>query len=1214
MSQSNTQQSQRRSPERRKPSCSVETRQTEQTIELEFAVSSDQPVVLHWGLSRRAGRGWQRPPAELWPAGTCDFDDVAVRTPVPLDEAGQGRLRIQIPSELGFGALCYALYFPASDYWDNNRGRDYCVVLPATRATPRVPAELARKWAGPASGFEAVYELGEAQLAVASRQRDDRVQVCFVTNLAGPLRLHWGLAFGSRAEWTHPPAEMLPAGTTSYDERAVQSPFEIREGLQRLTLNLDTSRPPRPVGLNAVLFRPGPDQWLKDGDRDIHVPLFAPAAACCSLTPPELQQLVEQIVAVETGSGSWTLMHRFERCADLLRDSRGDPEALALLFVWLRYAALRQLDWQRRYNTQPRSLTHAQDRLTRQVAELYRRHPSSRPWARLLLTTVGRGGHGQRIRDDILQIMHRHKIKEDSAYFMEQWHQKLHNNATPDDIAICEACLALLRAGGKLDVFYATLQQRGITRERLRSYDRPITTDPAFPLDRSPGLIADLEGYLKLLKSIHSSVDLDTAIEVARHAVSAELVGLLDGLLAAGAGARQPAGAARVSSKPKRARAPRSKSAHRREPAGSDAGPDPAGMQAGTAPVAAPPDEILERVSRARQLLAQQTQGRQDDGELRDLLYLDLALAEHARTVVEGLGPSELSPAALIGMIRSVVQDLALGGESAELSACARHWRRLCAAPRLRERDWALHAKSVVDRMARAVAAESQRWVQVLQPKAELLGAALGVDAWAIARFAEAIVRAMPLFVLSNLLRRLDPTLRQPAELGAWQLISSAGASGRVRVVDRLLAVQHQGCPRPTVVIADTVGGEEDIAPGVTAVITSDLPDLLSHVAVRARNRRVLFATCYDKGIYDELKRLEGQQLVLQVTSAGDVAYEAGGELSQATREEAVSPLLLRRPTFSTYAVAASEFDRSIVGGKSSVLAELRVKLPGWLRIPSSMALPFGVFEQVVQDHANRDVRLRYERLLESHASHPAETLQQLRGTVLDLQAPPALIDAVGRVAAGAGLPVLEQWEASWQSIKRVWASKWTDRAYHSRVAYHISHHDLYMAVLIQQVVAAQYAFVIHTVNPFNTDPEEIYAEVVLGLGETLVGNFPGRALGFVCRKGSGRPVLMSYPSKSIALQATGLIFRSDSNGEDLEGYAGAGLYETVTASPPRQAVVDYSQEPLVWDADLRERVLMTIGELAQAVEQAQAAPQDIEGAVCNGEYYVLQARPQVGL
>jgi hypothetical protein len=37
-------------------------------------------------------------------------------------------------------------------------------------------------------------------------------------------------------------------------------------------------------------------------------------------------------------------------------------------------------------------------------------------------------------------------------------------------------------------------------------------------------------------------------------------------------------------------------------------------------------------------------------------------------------------------------------------------------------------------------------------------------------------------------------------------------------------------------------------------------------------------------------------------------------------------------------------------------------------------------------------------------------------------------------------------------------------------------------------VVAADYAFVIHTTNPSSGDQGELYAEVVRGLGEVLVG------------------------------------------------------------------------------------------------------------------------------
>jgi alpha-glucan,water dikinase len=169
------------------------------------------------------------------------------------------------------------------------------------------------------------------------------------------------------------------------------------------------------------------------------------------------------------------------------------------------------------------------------------------------------------------------------------------------------------------------------------------------------------------------------------------------------------------------------------------------------------------------------------------------------------------------------------------------------------------------------------------------------------------------------------------------------------------------------------------------------------------------------------------------------------------------------------------------------------------------------------------------------------------------------------------------------------------------------------MAVLIQKVVEADYAFVIHTVNPFSR-ANEIYAEVVLGLGETLVGNYPGRALSFSFPKSDGQPLLLSYPSKSFGLYGGGLIFRSDSSGEDLPGYAGAGLYDSVMMNSPRKVLLDYTEEPLVWDEDFKKEFLKGIAKIGLLVEEVLESPQDIEGAWARGQYYVVQTRPQVGI
>lgn len=61
---------------------------------------------------------------------------------------------------------------------------------------------------------------------------------------------------------------------------------------------------------------------------------------------------------------------------------------------------------------------------------------------------------------------------------------------------------------------------------------------------------------------------------------------------------------------------------------------------------------------------------------------------------------------------------------------------------------------------------------------------------------------------------------------------------------------------------------------------------------------------------------------------------------------------------------------------------------------------------------------------------------------------------------------------------------------------------DLRMAVLVQRVVPADYAYVIHTHNPSNGSPDEIYAEVVKGLGEAIVsGMVPGSSMSFIAHK-----------------------------------------------------------------------------------------------------------------
>lgn len=1127
-------------------------------LEISFQAPAGTDCLLHWGVRSASGQQWQVPPQPLWPAGTVPAAGGALDTPFSKQN-GQANVSIHLRPASAFAALDFVLFFPDQNRWDNNRGQNYQIPL-----QPSVAEVLRETLAGEEPAFQRVFDVdGKWQLAAAVTKLDQRCRLSLLTDAPGELVLHWGVASRSPREW-FPPSESMRDKETVVLDNSAQTPFRIQDGFNSLQLEfLETELP---LGIQFVLKQAGAaGRWLKNRGANFYVPTRTASATTTSLGSGDLAGLGDEIIQAETSHNSWTLMHRFNLCYNLLDRAQNDPAAFALLYVWLRFSAIRQLTWQRNYNTKPRELAHAQDRLTTKLADIYRDQAPLRPLVRLALTTVGRGGEGQRIRDEVLNIMHRHHVKEVSGHFLEEWHQKLHNNTTPDDIIICRAFLEFLRSNGNLERFYQTLETGGVTRERLESFERPIRSQPQFIPHLKDGLIHDFQNFLTILKASHAATDLETALNSARHQLDQGLQQQLNFLWE-----------------------------HRDDSR-------------------APLPDFVRRITDARRDLSKILLAGQN---LRELLYLDLALEQLLRGVIERNIHLELGGEALADLIASVLENVLLSYEEPELAACSRHWQKLQSVPRFDGSSWSLHAKSVVDRIARALAGWMDQLYQLLQPKAEYLGRGFQAAEWTIKLFSEEVVRGSSLgFVLSILLRHLDPLLRKAAHLGDWQVVSPGRGSGKIEVVQALRAVQHQRFDGPTVIVADAVNGDEDIPEGVVAVLAPDVTDIVSHVAVRARNAHLLFASCHDAAILERLKSMRGRFVQLDVSPAGNVRIQ---ENAQAAPEAQVknNPRELSVPAraFTKYALALDEFNEQLVGGKARHLAALRGKLPESIHLPASVAIPFGVFEKVLEHSKNRQIADRCNELARQAETDGPEVLTRLRDTVLTLAAPEEFLVALRQAMDGAKLAWPEDPEKLWQRIKQVFASKWNERAFLSRQRLGFPHDRLYMAVLIQQVVPADYAFVIHTVNPFSGNGNELFAEIVLGFGETLVGNYPGRALSFLWDKTKEQATLLSYPAKSSALYGSGLIFRSDSNGEDLEAYAGAGLYDSVLLDAPKHVAVDYTQEPLVWDDAFRSNMFTVIARIGRDIEKACGSPQDIEGAVAKAKYYVVQTRPQVGL
>ena len=172
------------------------------------------------------------------------------------------------------------------------------------------------------------------------------------------------------------------------------------------------------------------------------------------------------------------------------------------------------------------------------------------------------------------------------------------------------------------------------------------------------------------------------------------------------------------------------------------------------------------------------------------------------------------------------------------------------------------------------------------------------------------------------------------------------------------------------------------------------------------------------------------------------------------------------------------------------------------------------------------------------------------------------------------------------------------------------------MGVLIQNVIPADYSFIIHTRNPVSNNSNEILSEVAVGLGETLTGNSPGTPLCVISTKKEHKHTIMSYPSKNMAYfdsyQEKSYIIRSDSNDEDSSDFAGAGLYDSFFINTPVQRFVHYDKERLFWDRDFQYFLFDSLSKMAKEIEDIKQHPQDIEGVYYNNAFYLVQTRDQI--
>jgi len=948
-------------------------------------------------------------------------------------------------------------------------------------------------------------------------------------------------------------------------------------------------------GLNFVFFTPEGNKWYNNYRKDFQIKFKLKVNRKKSKqilvdTGLYVPQFVIDVINCEANYSSWTLMHRYNKCFDIISkfDENTESEKWMWILIWLRYSYQRQLDWQRNYNTRPSLLSNAMNRLSNEVTlkfakvfqkeKLYRNlYYSQASLIKAILSQLGKGtGDGQRIRDEILHIMHRNGIPETPMNnFYEQWHQKLHNNTTPDDIIICEALLNFLYSGN-IEDYRNTLKAGGISKERLASYERKITAEPW----HNRNYIHDFQNYLQILKTVHASNDLIMMYDGCKYIFGNN--GKIDDII-------------------------RNKDDH---------------------------DTLRQiwRVAEGRDILQNIIrQNINDSGRLRDLLFFEVALEIYVRQLVEKVIHIKIPYEQYIDEISLVLRNIKVSYPNfSEFTLCFNDWKNIVEKLKKdHSKDAALKVKSVVSRLNRLLANVIDYYNKYFDARARYFGKECGVNDFYSNIFAEELIRGSIFFALSMLLKKIEPTIRNDAKLGDWLIISrgkSDSVSGNLIHVPNLHEVQLKKYKEKTIILSENVSGNEEIPENCVCLIiikSESYPDILAHVSVRARNLNVPFAVCFNENKANEMLKLLNNQTIVKLQNQEVILEKtekkAEENEKENTEENKKVQVVNAGDKYEKIYLELDEFNKNSVGAKSNNTQKLYGKVPDcdWLKYPESFAIPFNVHEYFLSLPENSEIAEEIKEYTDKikiaikkrDITNLLEKCKEctLKINFVENDETKKLKERILKFGVKEN-----EFEAAFKAIKSVWASKYNERAYIATSKVGITLDDIRMAVLCQKIIPAEYAYVIHTKNPTTNNENELFAEMVCGMGETLVGAYEGQSFSFAYNKSNGNYDIQSYPNKSISLRNSGFIFRSDSNTEDLEGFSGAGLFDSVPMVNDNEVEMAYHNDKLFTDRGFVDNAIKKIAGLGIGVEKLYGFAQDIEGVYYNGNFYIVQTRPQV--
>ena len=170
------------------------------------------------------------------------------------------------------------------------------------------------------------------------------------------------------------------------------------------------------------------------------------------------------------------------------------------------------------------------------------------------------------------------------------------------------------------------------------------------------------------------------------------------------------------------------------------------------------------------------------------------------------------------------------------------------------------------------------------------------------------------------------------------------------------------------------------------------------------------------------------------------------------------------------------------------------------------------------------------------------------------------------------------------EAVKKCWGSLWTARSIAYRAGHAIDPENVYMGVVVQLLVHAEAAGILFTANPLNGKRDELVINTSWGLGEAVVGG-------------------LVTPDTIIVAKSNGRVLSNETADKQVMTVRHAGGTEEQGVPENLRRV------PVLDDEDIAALLALGI-----QIETLYGTPMDIEWALYDGAFTILQARPITAL